>query len=176
MAVLIEALSVIIKNEAIERSYGSVEAFIEKAPNGTVCADQFITRVGFMDPADVGIFVKTLEMKGIVHLDHGKSVDILVVDQIKGPTSEFDWCEISTAELLSGEKLTICSHKDEDDCGLITPKGWKYEGSLSSKCLRVDVDQIDDKFEYLESDGFTQTWIEKGTGKKYYMGRTSNIL
>ena len=51
MSVLIEAISVVIQLEAVERFYpGGLEGLIESPPNGTLCHDDQLVRVGFMTP------------------------------------------------------------------------------------------------------------------------------
>jgi len=82
MAVLVEAISVIVRMDTISSKYhGGWDAFIDDVPNGTLCFDGEIARVGFMAPTDVKAFRKDLERKGLQFLDNGKSIDIAVVDQ-----------------------------------------------------------------------------------------------
>jgi len=51
MAVLIEGTSVVIRLEAIHRQFpGGWQAFKLAAPNKTLCADNELIRVGFMQP------------------------------------------------------------------------------------------------------------------------------
>jgi hypothetical protein len=54
MAVLIEAISVFVRVDAIRERYsGGWEAFREAVPNQTLCCDDELARIGFMNPADV---------------------------------------------------------------------------------------------------------------------------
>ena len=53
MAVLCEAISVIVRLDALEAPYGTFEAFKHDVPNDTLVADGEIVRVGFMTPDDV---------------------------------------------------------------------------------------------------------------------------
>ncbi len=53
MAVLVEALSIVVKLSSIELKYeGGWEAFKDAVPNTTLCWDDELTRVGFMVPSD----------------------------------------------------------------------------------------------------------------------------
>ncbi len=62
MAVLVEAISIIIRRTAIDKKYpGGWDAFVKNAPNQTLCADKKIARLGFMSPFDVESFIKGLE-------------------------------------------------------------------------------------------------------------------
>ena len=66
MAVLIEATSVVIKRSAIEANFpGGWLSFAARVPNATLCADEYLARVGFMDLSDVGPYVGELEGFGI---------------------------------------------------------------------------------------------------------------
>lgn len=177
MAVLVEAISVIIKNDAIVRCFGSLDKITDNPPNNTLCFDEFITRIGFMTPTDVGVFVRYMEKYGMTHISDGKAVDIWVIDQITGPTSECDWAEFGTAVIFNGDyKIKICTHKDEDGCSLRCPNGWEYENSLSKNGQRMNAETVNDNMEYVGTDGKTETWVNKKTGKKMYIGRTSNLL
>ena len=82
MAVLVEAISVIVRRDAIESKYlGGWDAFEKDSPNATLCADEHLARVGFMTPVDVESFIKYLVSYGLVFLDSGKAKDIVVADQ-----------------------------------------------------------------------------------------------
>jgi len=89
MAVLVEAISVVVRRDAIASKYpGGWDAFVDDVPNATLCFDGEVARVGFMAPPDVKAFLKHLERKGLQILDNGKFIDIAVVDQQTGFTRE----------------------------------------------------------------------------------------
>jgi len=53
MAVLVEAISVIVRRDAINRSYdGGWAGFLSHVPNNTLCADHELARVGFSGDRD----------------------------------------------------------------------------------------------------------------------------
>lgn len=92
MAVLVEAISVIVRREAIERKIaGGWDAFRKAVPNRTLCADEEIARVGFMSPSDTQLYIETLVGLGLRFLADGEAVDIAVVDQLGGPTVKCRW-------------------------------------------------------------------------------------
>lgn len=94
MAVLAEAISVIVRRDSIERRLpGGWSAFVRSVPNATLCDDGIIARVGFMDPRDVGRYIDWLERKGLVFVRDGKTIDLAVVDQFTGPTAPCEWLE-----------------------------------------------------------------------------------
>ncbi len=61
MAVLAEAISVIVRVHAIRSRYpGGWAAFLNAVPNRTLACDNEIARIGFMAPGDVRLFVTRL--------------------------------------------------------------------------------------------------------------------
>jgi hypothetical protein len=66
MAVLVEAISVVLRRASIARSYpGGWDGFVEAVPNTTLCYDDDIARVGFMSPPDVERYVTDLQRCGL---------------------------------------------------------------------------------------------------------------
>lgn len=147
MAVLVEALSVIVRRDSIERYIvGGWEKFLDFVPNQTMCTDGDLVRVGFMSPRDVEDFVIHLEGAGLqFHYGNEKlqaerglrvSGDIIVVDQMKGPTTECDWVEfgsfsiegedikIPTCWLFEGPRIAAGLHFSSKQMTLATPEGW----------------------------------------------------
>ena len=109
MAVLVEAISVIVRRPAIaERFNGGWPAFQRAIPNATGCYDDDLARVGFMTPADVEAFVSELEAGGLIFRREGKAGDFAVVDQLRGPTVPAPWLEVAKVELFE-PKLTVCA-------------------------------------------------------------------
>src|SRR5215467_646371 len=110
MAVLVEAISVVVRRDAIDRAFdGGWRAFVSSVPNATLCTDDQIARVGFMDPKAVENFVKGLEAAGLVFLRSGRCVDIAVIDQQRGPTMPCEWIEFAQIPFgKSGGKVAAC--------------------------------------------------------------------
>ncbi len=110
MAVLVEAISVIVRRDSIDRSFdGGWRAFVSCVPNATLCTDNQLARVGFMDPKAVGKFVEGLQAAGLVFLESGKCTDIAVVDQERGPTIPCEWLEFAHIPFgKSGGRVAAC--------------------------------------------------------------------
>lgn len=69
MAVLVEAISVIVRREAIDELFpDGWGKFIEIVPNDTLCFDDELARVGFMSPVGVEEFVRELESNGLRYI------------------------------------------------------------------------------------------------------------
>src|SRR5262245_3674984 len=134
MAVLIEAISVVIRADALLPAFGSDwECFKQTVPNGTLCADGELARVGFMTPEDAEHYVKKLEVKGLRYLENGQAKNIIVVDQLRGPTASCDWVEFGHISLDDDtrKRVAACRLKGSTSNRLVTPDGWQFETSLS---------------------------------------------
>jgi hypothetical protein len=110
MAVLVEAISVVVRRDAIDRSFdGGWRAFVSCVPNATLCTDSQLARVGFMDPMAVGKFVEGVQAAGLVFLQSEKCTDIVVVDQQRGPTMPCEWLDFAHIPFgKSGGKVAAC--------------------------------------------------------------------
>lgn len=172
MAVLIEAISVIVRISAIQDRYpGGWEAFRDAAPNQTLCADNRMARVGFMSPVDVESFVKELEKKGLVYLEGGESIDIAVADQQRGFTCKCNWADCGSVN-IDGNNIKACQAVGDDSFQLMTPDGWKYEGSLSQTYAFAPTENVDKSLKFLRHEDGMDVYINTLTGKEVYLGRT----
>jgi hypothetical protein len=155
MAVLVEAISVLARRDAISRKYsGGHSAFLQSVPNSTFCSDEEIVRIGFLQPADVERYVSILTSNGLTFFQEGKAIDIAVADQQRGLTSHCDWLEFGRLSLPGvGGKVSACWFFDGPRIGaglhmrgtsmsLVTPVGWRYEGSLSQQFKFVPNDRL----------------------------------
>jgi hypothetical protein len=145
MAVLVEAISVIVRRDAIDEKYrGGWTAFVGTGPNGTLCYDDQIARVSFMAPDAVERFVDHLRREGLEFLDHGIAQDLVVVDQQKGPTTACQWLEFGRVPFEnSGGSVSVCWFFDLPRTSgsgmympiqpmtIAIPHGWQFAGSLS---------------------------------------------
>lgn len=174
MAVLVEAMSVIVSRNSIEEKYpGGWEAFVESVPNETLCADDEIARIGFMTPNDVNRFIRQLVMNGLVFVKDGRGVDIAVGDQLSGITSPCDWLEFGHINLTpTGSKVAACRKVGSDLMSLSTPIGWKYEGSLSHKYVCVSPEYVDEGMKFLRHENGVDVYLNLLTGEEVYAGRT----
>lgn len=172
MSVLIEAISVVVKKRAIEDRFpGGMAKFVETVPNRTCCVDDHLVRVGFMAPHDVHDFVGQLETCGLVYLQDGRPADMVVVDQLQGPTVECDWVRLVRLQLDVGAILVACSNEDGPDPERVAiPEGWKFSGSLSDCHTFIPSDEVDRHFDCLSPDRDVVEFQDKRTGKKLYMG------
>lgn len=184
MAVLVEAISVIVRRDAInKRLAGSWRGFLNAVPNSTLCADDDLARVGFMSPQDVEAFIRHLERDGLIFARNGKALDMAVVDQMRGPTMPAEWLEfahlalggngdkVAACWLFEGPRIAAGTHMPAKGMTLATPDGWTYEDSLSANSKFVDNEGMQEKLKFLRHDKGTDVYLDLSTGKEVYVGR-----
>ena len=174
MAVLVEAISVIVSCAVIEARYpGGWDAFQKLVPNSTLCSDGELVRIGFMAPMDAKAFVEQLQKAGLVFVRNGKAVDVAVVDQLQGPTAACDWMEYGQLPYGDSDKrVAACRAACSRSTQVATPPGWEYERSLSAMHHYVRTDAVAKEFKYLRSENGMDVYLNLKTGEEVYMGRT----
>lgn len=171
MGVLIEAFSVVVRRSSIdERFRGGWDAFVSAVPNGTFCTDGQLARVSFMTPADVEVYVRSLEDGGLVFESDGGACDLAVVMQLHGPTIPAPWLEYGRVETPT-MKVEICTLAGEPPGDIVAPGWWTYEGSLSENPGFVDDEAMDERVEFLRHEDGIDVFRDRATGKEVYMGR-----
>jgi hypothetical protein len=136
MSVLVEAISVIVRVDAIHEKFpGGWIGFKDLIPNQTLCSDNELARVGFMTPEDAKNFVNWLESAGLIYHDGGKAKDLVVVDQLRGPMVSCDWVEFG--HVGGNERVAACRLTGSMQAVLMRPEGWSFEGSLSQTSCPV---------------------------------------
>jgi hypothetical protein len=172
MAVLVEAISVIVRCDTIEARYpGGWEAFSQKVPNLTLASDTQVARVGFMTPNDVETYVRKLEMNGLVFIRDGMSIDIAVVDQRQGPTVSCEWLDWGHVS-ISGDRVAACKLRGSEIMTLVTPENWKFEGSLSHTYGFVPTGSEAKSLDFIETREGIDVYRSRLTGLPMYAGRT----
>lgn len=171
MAILCEAISVIVRADRALGAFGSFEAFKAIVPNSTLAADGDLMRVGFMVPDDVKAFVDQLSQHGLQYVDDGKAKDLVVVDQMRGPAVPCDWLDFGGVE-ISSRKVGAARLRGSNSSRLFTPDGWTFEGSLSQTFVFSPSSSENKGLKFLRRDGATDVYLNSLTGKEVYVGRT----
>jgi hypothetical protein len=168
MSVLVEAINVIVRIETLEQKYpGGAEAYQKNCPNKTFCADEYLTRVGFMSPVDVQKFVDALVALGFVFDDGEKFVDVAVVHQAYGLTARCDWLEVGTFP----EGWSGCWLKGTDDVATAIPQGRTPE-SLRDDGMRFVPEEDFKNYEFVGYQGVLTVLRNKETGELCYVPRS----
>ena len=164
MSVLVEAISVVIRLTTLRAKYpGGVQAYREDCPNNTYCADTHLSRVGFMVPDDVGAFIDRLERHGIVHVNGDASVDIVVIDQMSGPTSFCDWVQSGR----HADGYSAAWKKGTIPGWFAHPSGWTPR---PLKLTRIDNNEVDECLLWLK-EGSVDVVLDFKTGREVFIGR-----
>lgn len=174
MPVIIEGISVVTRAAAIaSKMAGGEQAFFSLIPNQTYCADNELTRVGFMAPMDAEAFVHRLTAAGLVHLRDGAAVDIVVVDQLKGPLSQCNWIEYGKIAIdrAGSQKIVVCRLAGSQSTTVVMPSGWTFEQSLSNSHKFVPLEEISKSMKFLRHENGLDVYLDLATGKETYVGR-----
>ena len=193
MAVLCEVISVVTRRDSIDAFYkGGWDAFQTDVPNATMCTDGELVRVGFMSPDAVGIYIKKLEANGLQFqlkeelLEPSGSSravsDIVVIDQLQGPTTPCEWVEfgkypfskkgeeapigeVSMCWLFEGERNKGSgTYIKGTKMSLATPHGWDYEKSSSLQF--VEDAELENRYEFLRTENGLDVFRDIKTGKE----------
>lgn len=178
MAVLIEAISVVVRVDVLERSYpGGWKGYRDAAPNATFCCDPELSRVGFMRPDEVERHVASLAGRGLMYRlgGNGPAVDLVVVDQRLGPMVACDWIEFGhIAAGPKGEPVAACRLVGSKIPILMSPVGWTYDHSLSQSFKFVKSEVVDRRMAYLGDINGVARWVERNTGSDVYSSLSSD--
>jgi hypothetical protein len=176
MAVLIEAISVVVKLGAVfGRFPGAWDGFKAVVPNRTLCSDNELARIGFMTPDDVERFTKELRSNHLIHLRDGQAIDVVVVDQQAGPTSKCSWIEFGHLNLGGNPKTRVaaCRLQGSSTMQVFTPEGWEFENSLSHTYGFVPSGAEARSLTFLRRQDGLDVFRNELTGRDAYVGRTS---
>ncbi|MBB3063674.1 hypothetical protein [Microbulbifer rhizosphaerae] len=174
MAVLIEALSVVIRCKAIVKNYyGGVDAFMSALPNKTLCSDGELACVNFMVPKDVQAYVEYLISNGLTFKQSDEAIDIVVVDQMRGMTTDCDWADIGEADWNNNPNhvIVVCCARPTKVDRIVVPEGWGYEESLSANCKYVDGKQVPKNLKFVRIENGVDVLLDEKTGQEFYVRR-----
>ena len=177
MAVLIEAISVIVKYSKITSDFpGGMDGFMNSLPGGHNCTDGEIIRVGFMHPDDVKKYVQFLESLGLVFEKDDKAIDICVIDSYYGPWIDCDWLDAGeffpknypNKRLLFARLVGSKLKKVEKLNDIVVPEVWTIDTTFADDDFEPTT--LED-VEYIGKEGGLDVYFDKKKGKKVYVGR-----
>lgn len=166
MAVLVEAISVVVPIAVLEAKYpGGVAQYERDCTNHTFCADANLTSIRFMLSTDVKRFIERLTARGLDFVAAGSCVDIVVVDQHQGPTAPCAWIEGGhqpegyAAVWMGGTEPGELAH----------PEGWT---PTQSSQLEFASHSDMDRFLRLGRTSRVDIVVDFKTGRQVYIGRS----
>ncbi|MDA9680046.1 hypothetical protein N9U06_01140 [Gammaproteobacteria bacterium] len=172
MAVLVEAISVVIQLTSIEKYIG-LDNFDKFENNNTLCTDGFLARLGFMKPEDVEAYTKRLEEAGLCHQLNKSACDFVVIDQQSGCTTRCDWLKVGKVDPGFGV-ITCCRHLDDGSMQVFTPEGWEYPGSMSETFGFSPSEANKKGLRFLRHENGIDVYFSDLSGKEVFVGRTSD--
>jgi hypothetical protein len=147
---------------------------ITRLPCSGADAYSELIRVTFMHPQEVKAYIAKLEGNGLVFQKDGRAEDIVVVDQLRGPTVPADWLTQGslTTPSLSIKMCWFSAGKLSMEVTL--PGSWKYEGSLSESANLVPIDAKGQPCQFVRHEEHGDTYLDTSTGKEVFVPRPSN--
>jgi hypothetical protein len=175
MAVLVEAISVVVRRDAIDRVLpNGWDDFAALAPNSTLCTDEELARIGFMTPTDAKGFIAKLEALGFKFVVGGEAIDVMVVDQQRGPMARNAWLETGHVEVAAGKRVAAARLAGSELRVIASPDGWRFEESLSANFGFVETERAAERLVFLRREGGNDVFLDRETGKEVYIGRTES--
>ena len=175
MAVLVEAISVVIRCESVVSKYaGGIDAFLRSLPNDSLCSDGELASLSFMVPSDVREYVVHLERSGLVFKQNEVAVDLVVVDQNKGMTSSCDWAAFGTAFWRDDPKcvIAVCSYHPTRVSQVVVPAGWEFTTSLTATSRFVDADSLPLGLRFVRSEAHLDVLYDDELDQEYFVRRS----
>ncbi len=165
MSVLVEALTVTVKNQTIESLVkGGVPAFQECVPNATFRTDRFLSAVSFLEPQSTGNFVDDLQQVGMTFVEDGVAQDIVVLDQHRGPTAQCDWLGFDKTE----EGFSIAWLVGHPQGVMAVYDNWEPNNDLSFR-----EGHIEETMKFLREENGLDIYLDLETGQECFRPQSS---
>lgn len=176
MAVLVEAITLVIRSDALLAAFDDWQAFKQTVPNATLCADGELVRIGFMTPEDARHRVQALESRGLRYIEGGQAKDMVVVDQLRGPLVMCDWIEFGRIALddAGKQQVAACRLAGSRSNTLMKPDGWTYQDSLSRSYGFSSRQSGKDGLRFLRHESGLDVYWNELTGREVFVGRTND--
>jgi hypothetical protein len=171
MAIYCEAISVVVrKSTIVEKLHMQPYQLRARFPGGSYWEDENIVRFGFMAPQDAGLWIDALEDLGLTFVDEGPidtvAIDIVVVDQLKGPTCTCPWIQ---SEIIDGYRWAWENGQ--------TPGEHIGPPDMEERNFTFIPQEVADGMAIMtEEIGTSDQTIDNETGKTTYIGRVFGHL
>jgi Tetratricopeptide repeat len=170
MAILIEAINVVVKLDVLRTRYpGGIAAYEQDCPNRSFCADNHLARVGFLNAEEMEAFVARLDELGLCPLLDGCSADIAIVDQVVGPTAPCPW--LSWGKHIDGFSLAWLEGTDPGP--VVVPLGWTLADSQRVQADQPHPEAQAEGLEFVRHDEELDVYRDPRTGREVYLSRSA---
>ena len=164
MAIAIEAFSVVLRLDALER-LGGISEFQALVPNRTFCQDDHLVRCAFMDRADAVEFIELLFLRGL-DTEEGVDPDVTMVTAFDGAMHPVcDWLRVEPYKKgwIGWLEGTVPEF-------IAAPKGW--DPDIESSLQRMSEDEAARRLKFLRREENVEVFLDRDTGRELYVGRT----
>ena len=161
MSVLIEAITVVVKNETLTAEWRST--FVANVPNLTFRTDGIISAVSFMAPDAVKKFIDSLERVGMVFIENDTAKNIAVIDQHTGPTAHCDW--LSFEKIKNGYSFVWLTGHPKGEIAV-------YENWTPDIDLKFREGGKTDNLKFLKQQDGLDVYLDLDDGKEYFIARS----
>ncbi len=166
MAVIIEAFSVLVRNKTLAEKYPSgVDGFRRDCPNNTFCADEHLSRIGFLVRGDAEEFMAYLAARGLTPTRKGAAEDAALVNWRDGPLLPCSWLELGQRGKTAIAWLSGTTPGD-----LHAPSGWDADRAV----MQMSAEEVKKTLEFIRSEDHVDVYRERATGQEVYVGRTAS--
>lgn len=175
MAVLIEALTVLVQKPIVEARFpGGLIEFERTVEAVCVYGDADLVCLLFMSPADVADLCNFLAEYNLEYNVDGAARDLVVVDMQRGPLLPCDWVRFGSVE-LHGHTVAAAWHRDSTDTTVATPEGWAFEGSLTADFGFTPFEEFGSKLVFLRMDGAYDVYWNNEINEEVFVPRRSQV-
>src|SRR5215471_15269907 len=162
MAVVIEGFSVVVRNSTLADKYpGGVEGYRRDCPNATFCADEYLSRVGFMVWSDARVFLDRLAEKGLTPSRKNAAEDAALVSAADGLLRPCSWLELG----WWGQAVIawLAGTKSGD---VHAPAGWSPQRGMQ----QMSAEELKRRLEFVRSEDNVDVYRDRTTGQEMYIG------
>jgi hypothetical protein len=173
MSILVEAITVIVRNSTAEALIqGGADAIREDAPNNTFRTDGVLSAIGFTNPQDTRVYVESLKQLGFKFVEDSNSSDIAVCDQNRGFTTNCDWLGTD----LDERGVRYCWLLGEQPGTIAINSGWAFENSMYTKGSFTEEGSPIDHLEFIREEGGMRVYWDKNKSEEVFITNTFSAL
>ena len=175
MAVVVEGFSVIVRKEALQRSFpGGLDAYLRQLPAGIYCSDEHFCCAAFMAQDDAMAHARVLVSAGLQGPLDGSSPELAIVSTAAGHHVRCNWLELQVRWYSSdGQKIgvTVAKLPGADVTQFSVPAGWRGPASMTlltreDLIATYELVKVDSK-----GGGSVETYRHRQTGDLIHIGR-----
>jgi hypothetical protein len=166
MSILVESLTVIVRRLTLDVTWpGGTDAYLTAALSADslanlACADDTLTGVSFASASSCQVWLERLADSRIVNVQRKRSVDVVCIDELSGPSWPCDW--IAWSRRPDGFTYSWLAGTDPGD--VVAPIMRRREDARGrTRCAKED--DSDHMIQLATEDGLDH-WLDLDTGKQ----------